>query len=98
MKLRLLECVARPTLRVVRLLGATSLALGLALGLPGCGPGTGGTGTGFPMNTAQPGNAQWFLGSWSSSHVWPQTARLPLRRSAFRRARRPVSPRRCGWT
>lgn len=66
MKLRLLDGVGWPTLRVHRFVSATTLALSLVLGLPGCGPGTGGTGSGYPMNTAQSGHAAWALGSWSS--------------------------------
>ncbi len=66
MKLRLLERLGWPSLRIHSLLGAISLALGLALGLPGCGPGTGGTGTGYPPSSALAGNAVWAQGSWSS--------------------------------
>lgn len=57
MKLHLYEGMGRSARRVRGPLGAALLAVSLALGLPGCGPGTGGTGNGIGMN---------FQGSWSA--------------------------------
>lgn len=54
----------------LRWLAWGALLLGLAAGLIGCGPGTGGTGTGYmPLDGDVAGRVHWYLGPWGASNV-----------------------------